>query len=49
MEIKTPFTKETLSKLKAGDSVEITGIIYTARDVAHKRMVETQRDRKSVV
>lgn len=41
MEIKTPFTQETLSKLKAGDSVEITGIIYTARDAAHKRMVET--------
>ena len=38
--IKTPFTKEQALKLKAGDEVLITGIIYTARDAAHKRMLE---------
>lgn len=40
IEIKTPLTAEVVSKLKAGDSVLITGIIYTARDAAHKRLME---------
>ena len=41
MEIKlnTPLTKETRRKLKVGDSVLISGVIYTARDAAHERMV----------
>ncbi|EGO63433.1 Fe-S-containing hydro-lyase [Acetonema longum] len=39
--ITTPLTEETARSLKAGDSVLITGVIYTGRDAAHKRMVET--------
>lgn len=39
--ISAPITKETASSLRAGDYVYITGIIYTARDAAHKRMDET--------
>lgn len=35
-----PFTKEKIKNLKAGDKVLITGTIYTARDAAHKRIVE---------
>ncbi|WP_123054693.1 Fe-S-containing hydro-lyase [Clostridium sp. JN-1] len=38
--IKTPFTEDEVKSLKAGDSVLISGIIYTARDAAHKRLVE---------
>jgi fumarate hydratase subunit beta len=38
--IATPLTKEKVKELKAGDSVLITGTIYTARDAAHKRLVE---------
>jgi len=38
--IKTPLNEETIKKLKAGDQVFITGVIYTARDAAHKRLVE---------
>ncbi len=38
--LKTPFTREDLKDLKAGDSVYITGYMYTARDAAHKRLVE---------
>ncbi|HNS72591.1 MAG TPA: Fe-S-containing hydro-lyase [bacterium] len=38
--ISTPLTDEVVKKLHAGDSVLITGIIYTGRDAAHKRMVE---------
>lgn len=36
----TPLTREQLADLKAGDSVTVTGIIYTARDAAHKRMID---------
>jgi len=38
--IKTPMTSEVARTLKAGDSVELTGVIYTARDAAHKRLCE---------
>lgn len=38
--IEFPFTKGKLGQLKAGDSVLISGTIYTARDAAHKRLTE---------
>ncbi len=38
--IETPVTKEKAASLHAGDMVFISGIIYTARDAAHKRMFE---------
>jgi len=38
--IKTPLTKQEALKLKAGDSCLISGVIYTARDAAHKRLCE---------
>lgn len=38
--ITTPLTEEMSRKLKAGDSVLITGTIYSARDAAHKVMTE---------
>lgn len=38
--ITVPFDKETAMSLKAGDYVYLTGVIYTARDAAHKRMDE---------
>lgn len=38
--INTPFTKEMLRSLKAGDRVLLSGVIYTARDAAHARMTE---------
>ncbi|MBQ4596102.1 MAG: Fe-S-containing hydro-lyase [Firmicutes bacterium] len=39
--IKEPFTKEKMKTLRAGDSVLLTGTIYTARDAAHKSMIES--------
>ena len=39
-EIHTPITKEIAATLTAGESLLITGTIYTARDAAHKRMTE---------
>ena len=38
--ITTPLTKDKIKELKAGDSVLLTGTIYTARDAAHERMVK---------
>ncbi len=38
--IRTPLKDTDLLKMKVGDSVLISGTIYTARDSAHKRMVE---------
>jgi fumarate hydratase subunit beta len=40
LNIRSPLDEETIGKLKAGDQVLITGVIYAARDAAHKRMVE---------
>jgi fumarate hydratase subunit beta len=39
--ISTPFESAETESLKCGDKVLITGTIYTARDAAHKRMIET--------
>ena len=39
--INAPITKEDARKLRSGDYVYLTGTIYTARDAAHKRMIET--------
>ena len=38
--INVPLDDSTAASLKAGDYVYLTGIIYTARDAAHKRMYE---------
>ena len=38
--LQTPLTREAVRTLKAGDSCTITGVIYTARDAAHKRLCE---------
>lgn len=38
--IKLPLTDKDVADLKAGDNVTLTGVIYVARDAAHKRIVE---------
>lgn len=45
-EIQLPLTKENVKKLHAGDSVVITGTIYTARDAAHKRLIKLLEQNK---
>jgi len=37
--ITTPLDDETIAGLKAGDRVLLTGVVYTARDAAHKRLI----------
>src|SRR5512139_1973671 len=43
IKISPPLTDEVIGKLKAGDRVLITGVIYTGRDMAHKYMVDGHR------
>ena len=37
--LTTPLTEEAVKDLRAGDAVEITGVLYQARDAAHKKLV----------
>jgi len=39
VEVTTPLTDADVESLKAGDSVRITGVVYTARDAAHGRLL----------
>jgi len=41
IKLLTPLSRKGIEKLKIGDRVSLSGIIYTARDAAHKRLVET--------
>ncbi|WP_434779639.1 Fe-S-containing hydro-lyase [Neisseria sp. Ec49-e6-T10] len=38
--IQTPLTNEVIDSLQVGQMVYISGTVYTARDAAHKRLVE---------
>jgi fumarate hydratase subunit beta len=38
--LTTPLSEEDVRKLKAGDKVSLNGYVYTARDAAHKRLIE---------
>lgn len=46
--ITTPLTDEVISELKAGDNVLISGILYTGRDAAHKRLCELIKNGKDL-
>jgi len=43
-----PLTEETVAGLKAGDALLLSGIMYTARDAAHKRMIEALERRDTL-
>ena len=40
IKLKTPLTDKDVEKLKIGDKVLLTGVIYTGRDAAHKRLFD---------
>ncbi len=46
--ITTPLTLEKVKDLKAGDSVLISGVIYAARDAAHKRLCALAEEGKEL-
>ncbi len=39
--VSLPLTDDTIADLHAGDTVVLTGVMYVARDAAHKRIVES--------
>jgi fumarate hydratase subunit beta len=39
--IALPLTEETIKGLKAGDNILLTGVLYVARDAAHRRLIES--------
>jgi fumarate hydratase subunit beta len=41
IKLQTPLKDEDLENLKIGDQVLINGVVYTARDAAHKKLMET--------
>ena len=38
--LKAPLADEDVLQLRAGDNVLISGVIYTGRDAAHKKLVD---------
>lgn len=46
--ITTPFSAEQAAELKAGDQLRLTGVIYTGRDAAHKRLVTLLDENKAL-
>jgi fumarate hydratase subunit beta len=40
VKLKTPLTDQDVVQLEIGDTVIVSGVIYTARDAAHKRLVD---------
>lgn len=46
--LTTPLKDEDVEKLKIGDKVLLNGVIYTARDAAHKRLFELANEGKEL-
>ena len=46
--IQTPLTREKARQLRSGDSCLLSGVIYTARDAAHKRLCELVAEGKEL-
>src|SRR5512141_75658 len=43
IKLTPPLTDDVIAKLRSGDQVLISGVIYTGRDMAHKYMIEGLR------
>ena len=48
IKLKTPLTEDKIQNLKAGDSVLLSGVIYSARDAAHKRLIDLLNEGKEL-
>lgn len=46
--LKTPLTVDKIKKLHAGDEVMLSGVIYTGRDAAHKRLMNLIKEGKEL-
>jgi fumarate hydratase subunit beta len=47
-ELKTPLNEEEVRRLRVGDTVYVTGTLVTARDAAHKRIMQHLRREKEL-
>ncbi len=43
-----PFSREAVKDFRAGDTISLSGIIYTARDAAHKKLIELINQNKEL-
>jgi fumarate hydratase subunit beta len=48
VKLTTPIPKEAVLKLRSGDTVYISGIVYTARDMAHLRLKKLLQNKESL-
>ena len=48
IKLTTPLKNEDIEKLRIGDKVLITGVIYTGRDAAHKRLSDLIKEGKQL-
>lgn len=48
IKITTPINEEVSTTLKAGDSILLSGVIYTARDAAHGRLINLLNEGKEL-
>lgn len=48
IKIQTPLTKEIIKNLKVGDEVYLSGVIFTARDAAHQKLVDMIKKGKHI-
>jgi fumarate hydratase subunit beta len=48
MNITSPISSKEISKLTAGEIVLISGVIYTARDAAHQRIIQALGNKESL-
>ena len=39
VELRTPLDEKQIASLESGDKVFLSGVIYTARDAAHKKLI----------
>jgi len=46
--LTTPLTDDKIKDLKIGDEVFLSGIVYTARDAAHQKLVDLLKDNKEL-
>ena len=47
-ELKTPIAEEDIRRLKVGDTVYVTGTLVTARDAAHRRILQHLKEGKEL-
>lgn len=48
IKIKSPLSRRQAETLKTGDNVLISGVVYTARDAAHRRLVQAMEQGEEI-